>query len=127
MRTKEEHARYMRDYLAKNPAQRKKAIQRVTVWKKANPERAKANKRKRDLKARYNMTIQEWDVMFLKQGAKCAICGATHPGGAGKWHTDHCHSTGKIRGVLCLLCNYLLGSAKDNPVRLRLAANYLEK
>ena len=39
---------------------------------------------------------------------------------------DHCHKTGKIRGLLCSTCNLMIGNAYDNPEILRSGANYLE-
>lgn len=41
-------------------------------------------------------------------------------------YVDHCHETGVVRGLLCHNCNFAIGYMKDNPQRLRAAANYLE-
>ena len=62
-----------------------------------------------------------------EQGAICAICGTDKPGGKGDWQADHCHNTKIPRGLLCWHCNVALGLMKDNPSRLRSAAEYLEK
>ena len=75
----------------------------------------------RVLKYRYGITLEEFNSMVLKSEGRCAICGAT-----GDLHVDHDHITGKVRGLLCNLCNPLLGYAKENPIRLREAAKYLE-
>ena len=62
--------------------------------------------------------------MHDAQGGLCAICGRKQPE---KWlAVDHDHETGVIRGLLCSRCNSGLGQFKDNPDRLRLAADYLE-
>ncbi len=57
----------------------------------------------------------------LKDGAKCAICGF-----GGSLKVDHEHTSGKIRGVLCHNCNVAIGHMRDDPTRLRAAAQYLE-
>lgn len=77
----------------------------------------------------YGISQNEWDELFKAQGKRCANleCGAVEPGGRGHWHTDHCHTTGEIRGILCQRCNQGIGLFSDNPARLRAAADYLEK
>jgi hypothetical protein len=42
-------------------------------------------------------------------------------------HVDHCHDTGKVRGVLCFNCNAALGHLKDDSTRLQLLIKYLSK
>lgn len=64
--------------------------------------------------------------MLSAQGGTCAICKSPDPKGKGKFHVDHCHSTGRVRGLLCHACNLALGHMHDDPVRLREAALYLE-
>lgn len=64
-------------------------------------------------------------LLKLDQAGKCAVCETTTPGTKG-WCLDHCHRTGKVRGMLCGPCNLALGLMRDNPERLRKAAAYLE-
>ena len=67
---------------------------------------------------------------MLYRATRCEICGTrgkTFNGKNKSLHIDHCHVTGKVRGVLCPECNHMLGKAKDNPVLLRRAADYLEE
>ena len=78
----------------------------------------------RMLKYRYGITLAERDAMLAAQGYVCAICGTDNPG-KGDWHTDHCHSSGRVRGILCNNCNKLLGHARDNTDTLRNAIEYL--
>ena len=50
--------------------------------------------------------------LFKKQSGRCAICKGTTASmqrGDSKWALDHCHKTGRIRGVLCHRCNLTLG------------------
>lgn len=62
------------------------------------------------------------------QEGKCAICQGPPQGGRGDYLViDHDHVTGKVRSLLCGLCNIGLGVFRDNPAFIRAAANYIEK
>lgn len=73
----------------------------------------------------YNLTKQELDLL-LEQHAVCAICATTSWGKKGP-QVDHDHATSAVRGILCSNCNQGLGRFADDPVRLRAAADYLER
>lgn len=74
------------------------------------------------LKSAYGMTQNDWADMFGRQGNACAVCGKTD---TKRWAVDHDHKTGKVRAVLCLRCNILLGHAKENMQTLQSAIDYL--
>ena len=74
------------------------------------------------LEKRYGVTREQYDQMTA---SGCLICG-TLDGGKKGFHVDHCHTTNAVRGVLCHGCNVGLGMFKDDPERLRRAAQYLE-
>jgi hypothetical protein len=108
-------------------------------WSKNNPERRNASARARYaanpaphversrrviVKRKYGLTLEEYEAII---GKGCAICGRQGPSGPGGMALDHCHTTGKIRAALCTNCNQGLGQFFDDPVRLRVAADYLEK
>lgn len=95
-------------------------------WQKDNPDKAKVIRRRTVLKCKYGITPEDWDTLFNEQGRKCAVCASLVTTGNG-WNTDHDHITGKVRGILCLHCNTLLGYAKDDVDTLRAAAMYIEK
>jgi hypothetical protein len=61
--------------------------------------------------------------MWEAQGRRCAICRTAL---GLKFAVDHCHETGRVRGLLCSTCNIGLGLFADNPERLRTAVGYLE-
>lgn len=84
----------------------------------------KAGKRYR-VKKEYGLTIEQVSEMSTAQNHSCAICDDPFNG---THHTqiDHCHTTGKVRGLLCINCNWLLGKSRDDPSLLRKAAEYLE-
>lgn len=72
--------------------------------------------------SKYGLTHKEYDGMFKSQGGKCKICGNKFDY---RLHVDHCHTTGKVRGLLCRGCNTGLGQFQDDPRILREAINYL--
>ena len=71
----------------------------------------------------YGMSSEEFTGLVSAQNGRCAICFEI-PTGIG-FHVDHCHRTGRIRGLLCRGCNLALGNMKDDPARLIRAADYL--
>lgn len=81
----------------------------------------------------YNITIDEYQAIFIAQGKACAACKITEPKGKLPWHIDHDHSCcsgqkccGKcIRGILCYKCNSALGLANDDIDRLKSLIAYL--
>lgn len=81
-----------------------------------------AQRWKRGLKTKYGTTPEEIDSFMIKQNALCPIC--EDPLDA-KFVVDHNHGTGKIRGLLHSNCNVMLGMARDSPVILGRAQNYL--
>lgn len=84
-----------------------------------------ASLKKHDLKRKYGITPDQHATMLSKQNGKCAICG--QDGNGRSLHVDHCHTTGRVRGMLCNTCNVGLGSFNDNPMLLALAIQYLSK
>ena len=83
----------------------------------------KAAARKRD--AWSGVSRAQFDALFARQGHVCAICNRA-PSTSKATHLDHCHTSGKIRGVLCASCNKGLGHFRDDPTLIRAAARYLE-
>ena len=79
------------------------------------------------LKSTYNITINDYNIMFKTQNGSCKICNTHQSELKSRLYVDHCHTTNKIRGLLCQHCNTLLGYAKDNVETLSLAIQYLNK
>jgi hypothetical protein len=89
---------------------------------KANysPDKSHAQK----IKRMYGLSIDDYNRLLEEQAYKCAICLRE------KYHkrrftVDHCHKTGKIRGLLCLKCNAMLGQAEDSITTLQAGIKYL--
>jgi len=80
------------------------------------------------LKAVYGLSFEEYERLVKQQEGRCAICGK-EPSGTGHYdqrlHVDHDHSTGKIRGLLCLQCNIAIGAFDENSDRMLSAIAYL--
>jgi recombination endonuclease VII len=75
---------------------------------------------------RFGISQEQYDRFLTAQNSSCAICHSTEPGGTGfSFHIDHCHSSGKVRGLLCHHCNVGLGHFRDDPAALSRAIAYL--
>lgn len=104
-------------------ANREKRNAAAKVWNSKNPESLKASRERAKAKS-YGLTVQE--MRKLLENKRCAICNSLFSKTKHK-HIDHCHKTGKVRGLLCSNCNHALGKMRDDPILLRNAANYLEE
>jgi hypothetical protein len=71
----------------------------------------------------YGITVEEFDAMVDENNGKCPICLEKTI----RWHVDHDHKTGKVRGLLCNYCNPMLGMARENPETLLRAIQYLQE
>ena len=100
-----------------------------TITEKEYRSKPSAKKKQRNwkLKDTFGIDISQYDLLLESQNYKCAICGAKETGTRWTKHfnVDHCHKTGRVRGLLCKPCNIMLGEAKDNPSILYKAADYL--
>lgn len=85
--------------------------------KKYDPEKTKI----RHLRRQYGMTIEEHKLLLNSQNNECKICNKKLQ----RPNVDHCHSSGKVRGILCADCNHLLGNAHDSIDVLKSAIDYL--
>lgn len=93
---------------------------------KSDEERSKINTKLR-LKYYYGLTVEEYLKLLKDQQNKCYICGALEGNPNKRLFVDHCHSSGKVRKLLCHHCNSGLGMFKDNPELLKKAADYLKE
>ena len=108
-------------------ADRRRAADKVRQKaRRAKPDHAR---KYRDyiLRTRYKLTLQEFEALLAKQNGACAICGSSHARWPKGWHIDHDHTTGAVRGILCMPCNWMLGYASDNARVLANAARYLKQ
>lgn len=73
---------------------------------------------------KYGITPDDYLKLLEKQGHACAICGGVEKDS--RLYVDHCHSTEKIRGLLCSPCNLAIGLFRDNTITMANALDYLE-
>ena len=78
----------------------------------------------KQLKTKYGLPRAVYEAMWVRQDGRCAICRDSLV--RGRAHTDHCHATGVVRGILCKPCNHGLGFFRDDPEILRDAAAYAQ-
>ncbi len=104
---------------------------RERARRKKDPQSARDRAQRDYYRAEYGISLEDRDAMLERQGGKCATCArAIHFSRTtkeNKAHVDHCHVTGKIRGVLCNRCNAALGLLGDSADTLRAAIDYLER
>lgn len=83
--------------------------------------------RKSHLKLNFGITSEDYQALLEKQNFSCALCKKHSLEFKQRLAVDHCHETGKIRGLLCFKCNTALGKFNDDPEMLKEAIKYLEK
>lgn len=104
-RAKEEYKQYRRDY--------------------KNTQKAKESRRNQLLKKNFGINLETYKLMLSEQNNVCAICLKSEE--KRSLAVDHCHKTGKIRGLLCSFCNQSIGMMSDNVENIIRAAEYLKK
>jgi Recombination endonuclease VII len=97
-------------------------------YRKDNKDKLKC----KDLQKNYGISLEEYNGMLMSQKGVCRICGNPEKDkhnsseNKRKLAVDHCHRSGKVRGLLCGACNKGLGYFKDNPESLQAAIKYLK-
>lgn len=95
---------------------------------RSTPE-AKDQRRNQLLLKQFGIDLSTYNDMLSKQGGTCAICKQpetfVHRGVLVSLAVDHCHKTGKVRGLLCRSCNQGIGHFKDSIQSLENAKLYL--
>lgn len=100
---------------------RPKTKEYKTTYRIKNRENARLKAKVTHLKNSYNITPDQLQELKNKQNNKCLLCSKET-----KLYVDHCHKSGKIRGLLCPKCNSALGLFFDNTDVLEKAIKYLK-
>lgn len=131
-KNKQSYRARSKSWKAKNP-ERMRELQKAYVdrnrdrlkdyyrqWYLANKGRAQVTARRLKL-AKYGLTLETFQDLVATQNGTCAICAEPMKLPA----VDHCHRTGRVRGLLCRKCNSGIGMFMDDPSLLQRAINYL--
>ncbi len=124
MLTYEERKQAMRDRYQNDPVYRETILERN---RKRRKEKGAAYVRNNNLKAKFGITVEQYDEMLAAQGGACAICQGPPGGRWERFHVDHDHATGKVRGLLCHGCNTAIGLLGERHEVAERAAGYLKK
>lgn len=95
---------------------RDSALRYGAEWKARNKQRI----REYGLMKKFGISTEDFQAMHDQQNGLCAICGEEK-----KLQVDHCHKTGRVRGLLCGECNKMIGLARDDMTILWQALGYL--
>ena len=105
------------------PENRERILSQKKEWRENNPDRVVVHKQNTRLKP-YNLTEEEYKTKLIEQNYQCSICSTDI---TDKNHIDHCHKSGKVRGLLCRKCNIGLGMFNDNVECMEKAIEYVKR
>ena len=142
-RDPESNQQYMREYYQKNKSkfnkrtpeenerrnrERRERYAADSAYRqkcKDNAKRSPEKRRQRTIEA-YGISVERYGDLLSEANWKCQICGTTHSDTQRKrLHIDHCHQSGRVRGVLCSKCNTGIGQFRDSVELLGNAQVYL--
>jgi hypothetical protein len=125
---------YYREYARRamqDPEKKKKQREACKKWyekKYKQDDSYRIRKNKMRVLSKYGLKIEDYERMLEDQDYKCFICLKPHEEKPRKrLHVDHCHKTGKVRGLLCPSCNTSMGKLEDDVCRLKRMIAYLER
>jgi len=111
---------YQKEYYFRNRAKKLKARKLLYMNTPYNVRLAKNNA----LKHAYKITVEDYDKKLKKQNYCCAICNKHRDEFKRNLSVDHDHKTGKVRSLLCIICNTNVGVVED---KLEMIQKYLNK
>ena len=85
-------------------------------------DRVRASAKERERAKEYGLSVEQLRDLYRRCDSRCLSCG--DPEGAKKLNIDHCHDSGRVRGLLCHPCNTTLGFMRDSPERILQLYNY---
>lgn len=108
---------YMRKYSAKHREKMNELARQShrRAYRRRTPEQRHAE----HIWRTYRLTREQFFAILAEQKGLCLICKIDKPRGSKNWHVDHCHATGRIRGLLCNMCNPRLGWYETYATQIR--------
>lgn len=119
---------YNREWRQRNPARSREANRRRNAAAKDRRTRLGLSAADEARIKRYGVTLDDYQLILDRQGGLCAICRQPpkhRKNRHGRLDVDHCHVTGKVRGLLCNRCNVAIGLLFDSPLLAASASVYL--
>lgn len=116
----------------KDKARRKRAAKKSQELYRSS-EKYRRTLRDRCYRSKFGISLTAYEEMLEAQNYVCYICKnpekfvSQWSGKIRALAVDHCHDTGKVRGLLCNRCNTVLGLIQDSTTLLTNAISYLEK
>jgi hypothetical protein len=98
-------------------------LENNTNYNIRNKDKIKEYQKIYKLKTRYNLTLDQYNKMLSDQNNCCKVCDIKMI----KPIVDHCHTTGKVRGLLCNSCNVSLGRLKEDTRILNKMIEYIKE
>ena len=89
--------------------------------------RGTARSAKHQRKTKYGINETDYKNLLETANNRCEICGTPKCATGYALSIDHCHTTGKVRGILCQACNTSLGSFRDDTDIMQRAIDYLKE
>lgn len=95
--------------------QKKKYHSESAAARKKRQERYRSNA----LQKKFGITVEEYETLLKQQNYVCAFCGKPEKakskiGKIRRLCVDHCHKTGRVRGLLCYMCNHTIARLGDD-------------
>lgn len=118
---KECNQKYSKIYYKKN---RKSQLLKTKKYRQKNKDIHYKNVKNAKYKRQFGITLEDYYKISELQNHRCAICGKEENGK--QLAVDHCHETGKVRGLLCSNCNLGLGKLGDSIESVGKALAYLK-
>lgn len=98
---------------------------RTNVWRKNNRARVLELQKECVIRTQYGLSMKEYNDLLSTQRGLCAICERPERVANRRLAIDHCHTTGRVRGLLCRSCNVSLGNFNDSVELLQKAIEYI--